>query len=438
ASAGGGPGDGAGSGGTGTGAGAGGVAAGGFGSFIKSLVDKAIPDPQERGQLYGEAVRLVEAALARHVSEATHKLLQEKQGVINERMRTEHVLAKVADGKVVVDKDGRVLMMDSVAEGIAGKQLSDVAGKSLRESLGNGEQVLALAKDLVLPSDGPVSSEVNVSGTDEVVQAFRQSLALVQDEHGRTLGTYAVPPYVTKLKEAMQMQESFIANVTHDLKAPLASICSALEILHKKLGPGLGDEDSAFIDISLRNSRQLKQMIDEILDFSKLRSGKMAVSPVREDPGPLLAEAVEALRPLAQSRSVALSSAPPADALPPVLADHARVIQVLANLVSNAVKFTPEGGRITVSAQDGGAERPAMVVFSVTDTGCGVAPEDQKRIFEKFTQAAGQSRREGVGLGLSIVRELVTRHHGELWMESEPGKGAAFYFSLPKAPPPGG
>jgi signal transduction histidine kinase len=408
--------------------------AGGFGSFIKSLVDKAIPDPQERGQLYGEAVRLVEQALARHVSEATHKLLEEKQGAINERMRTENVLAKVADGKVVVDKQGRVLMMDSVAEGIAGKTLSDVAGKPLRESLGSGEQVLAMAKDLVLPTDGPVSSEVDVSGADEVVRAFRQSLALVQDEHGRTLGTYAVPPYATKLKEAMQLQESFIANVTHDLKAPLASICSALEILSVKLGKELGSEDAGFIDISLRNSRQLRQMIDEILDFSKIRSGAMAVNPEPAEPAALLKEAADALRPLAQSRSLTLRAEAPAPGLPRVLADRGRLVQVLANLVSNAVKFTPEGGSIVVSASDGAPARPGAVVFSVRDTGCGISPADQKRIFEKFAQAAGPNRREGVGLGLSIARELVTRHQGELWVESEPGKGATFSFSLPTAP----
>lgn len=412
----------------------GGGAPGGFGGFIKSLVDKAIPDPQERAQLYGEAVRLVETALARHVSEATHRLLAEKQGVINERMRTEHVLANVADGKVVVDKDGRVLMMDSVAEGIAGRPLSDVAGKPVRESLGGGEQVLALAQDLVLPQDRPVSNQVDVAGAEEVVRAFRQSLALVQDEQGRTLGTYAVPPYVTKLKEAMRMQESFIANVTHDLKAPLASICSALEILGKKLGPGLGEEDAAFIDISLRNSRQLKQMIDEILDFSKLRSGRMQVVPVPDDAAAIVAEAVSALRPLAQSRAVSLEAAAGPSGLPRVLADRARVIQVLANLVSNAVKFTPEGGRVVVSAADGAPERPGTAVFSVSDTGCGIATEDQRRIFEKFAQAEGPGRREGVGLGLSIVRELVTRHRGELWVESTPGKGATFFFTLPAAP----
>jgi signal transduction histidine kinase len=162
----------------------------------------------------------------------------------------------------------------------------------------------------------------------------------------------------------------------------------------------------------------------------------MAVSPVPCEPGPILAEAVEALRPLAQSRSLTLSAAGDGPSLPRVLADRARVIQVLANLVSNAVKFTPEGGSITLSARDGGAQRPGTVVVSVRDTGCGVAPGDQERIFEKFAQAAGQGRREGVGLGLSIVKELVTRHRGELWLESEPGKGSTFSFSLPteKAP----
>jgi signal transduction histidine kinase len=209
-------------------------------------------------------------------------------------------------------------------------------------------------------------------------------------------------------------------------------VCSALEVLVARLGGRLEKEEADFLDICVRNSRTLRQMIDELLDFSKIRSGRMSVHPERLAVEPALRDCVTSLLPWARSKRVALDIEPLPAGLPPVLADRGRLLQILNNLVSNAIKFTPEDGRVTLAARPGAPERPGHVVLSVVDTGCGVTPEDRKRIFERFGQ--GQSaRREGVGLGLTIVRDLVEQHRGELWLESEPGKGAKFSFSLPRA-----
>lgn len=407
----------------------------GFGSFIKSLVEKTVSDPAERAQIYAEALRHVEQALARHSSEATHRLLLEKQGIVNERVRAESVLTTVAQGKVIVDQEGRVLMMDSAAEEIVGRPFADVAGKKITEGVDGEEQFVVLSKELVLPENRPITAGMESAGGRDAMSAFRQSVAVVHDEKGRVVGTYAVLPHAAKFRETQRLQEEFVANVTHDLKAPLTAVYSALEVLVARLGDRLEQEDGELLDICVRNSRTLRQMIDELLDFSKLRSGRMTVHPERLVLEPVLSECARALMPWARSKRVSLEcAAGAADAQVPavaaVLADRSRLLQVLNNLVSNAIKFTPEGGRVRLWARPGGAERPAHVVVSVSDTGCGVAPEDRKRIFERFTQ--GQSgRREGVGLGLTIVRELVEQHRGELWLESEPGRGATFSFSLP-------
>lgn len=409
----------------------------GFGTFIKSLVDKAIDDPGERAQLYAEAVRLVEAALARHVSQATHAMMRDKQVVVNERMRAEHVLSRVAQGKVTVDQEGRVLMMDPAAEEIAGKPLSSVAGKPILESLGTGQKVVALSEDLIIPENRPVSEQVNTSGSVEVREAMRQSLALVQDERGRLVGTYAELPAAAKFREAMRMQEEFVANVTHDLKAPLTSICSALELLTQRLGTSLGEEDAGFLDICRRNSDTLRDMIGEILDFSKLRSGRLEVKPKPAALAAIFRESIESLRPWAQSRKLSLSAggAEGSARLPPVLADAPRVVQVLNNLISNAIKCTPEGGAIEVRAAAGAGEETGKAVVSVSDTGCGIPEPDQKRLFEKFVQVSSDGRRrEGTGLGLAIVRELVERHGGKVRLESAVGRGSTFSFTLPFAP----
>ncbi|MDE2491672.1 MAG: PAS domain-containing sensor histidine kinase, partial [Elusimicrobia bacterium] len=408
--------------------------AAGFGTFIKTLVERSVSDPNERAQIYADAVRHVERAIARHVSEATHRLLLEKQGVVNERVRTEDVLTAVAEGRMVVDQEGRVLMMDPAAEEIVGLPFSALAGRKITEEIGDGDQFLTLAKDLVLPENRPISHEVRTAGGDEAREAFRQSVAVVHDERGRIVGTYAVLPHAAKLRETQRLQEEFVANVTHDLKAPLASICSALEVLSERLGGRLRGEDGEFLDICVRNSRTLRQMIDELLDFSKISSGRMTVRPERTPPEALLRDALSALLPWARSKRIALEVESPEAlaALPPVLADRGRILQVLSNLISNAIKFTPEDGRVSLSAEPGGAERPGSVVFRVRDTGCGISVEDRARIFERFTQGRTE-RREGVGLGLTIARELVAQHRGELWVDSEVGKGSTFSFTLPAA-----
>lgn len=406
----------------------------GFGVFIKSLVEKAIADPKERAQIYAEALRHVEAALARHVSEATHKMLLEKQCVVNERVRTENVLATVAEGKVVVDQEGRVLMMDPAAEEIIGYPFSAVFGKKILEGLKNDDQFVTLAKDLVIPENRPVSEDVRMSGGAEAMQAFRQSVAVVHDEKGRVVGTYAVLPHAAKFRETQRLQEEFLANITHDLKAPLASISSALEVLTTQLTPRLQGEEGEFLDICARNCRSLRQMIDELLDFSKINSGRMTVRPERVALEPMLRECLQTLMPWARSKRVALELEEPdaVHALPPVMADRGRVLQILNNLLSNGIKFTPEEGRVALYASLGRGDRAGQVVIRVQDNGCGITPEDQTRIFERFTQ--GQSvRREGVGLGLTIARQLVQQHRGELWVTSEAGRGATFFFTLPLA-----
>lgn len=427
-----------GGGGSGAGAGAGEDGSSqGFGSFIKNLVEQSVSSPVERAKVYAETVQMVKRALEGHVAEATRKLRAERNRAASERDRAESVVSAVAEGRFVVDKDGRVIMMDSAAEELAGKRLVEVAGKPLTDSVKTDSQMLSMAKDLTAKdADGTVSSEMHVVGEAEMIDAFRKSVAIVQDEEGRLVGTYSVLPYMSKFREALKLQEQFVASVTHELKTPLAAIGSALEILDGEAKKDLGPEMAKLLDVSRRNARVLQQMIGEILDFSRLQSGRMSVHPEACSPAAIVRESVEGLMPWAQGRAIRLSIENPErlSRLPLVAADQNRVVQVLNNLISNAIKATPERGSIWVTAQKGLKEHDGAVVFSVRDNGCGIAQADQKRIFEKFTQLHTQGvRREGVGLGLAIVHELVLLHKGGLWLESEEGRGATFFFSIPEA-----
>ncbi|MFA6434068.1 MAG: ATP-binding protein [Elusimicrobiales bacterium] len=406
-----------------------------FGGLFTKLVESAVKDPRERLRAYKDALKLIHETMDRQVRLATGELSAEKERILNTRTRTEKVLSRVAEGKVVVDKEGKVLMMNPAAEAISGKRLVEAVGRHISESVNPGEHVLTLTGDMDLSGGKPLSGEVHVSGDEHVRSAMRRSMALLEDDEGRVVGAYSTLPEITKFKEAQRMQVEFLSRVTHDLQSPLASINSALEMLVDTASGKLDTVESRFLAISVRNTQRLTQMIRGILDFSKLQSGKMTVHPESASLAGMLNEAGEGLLPWAGTKGLKLIVRPPVPDLM-VMADHARIVQVLTNLISNAIKSTPKGGSITV-AVSAAANQEGQIVVGVRDTGCGIPKDSLKKIFDKFVQLETRKTldepQEGVGLGLAIVKEFVALHGGKLWVNSEEGKGATFYFTLPLA-----
>ncbi|HVA66360.1 MAG TPA: PAS domain-containing sensor histidine kinase [Elusimicrobiota bacterium] len=410
---------------------------GGFVPLLKGLVEGAVSDPRERARVYADALKTIKEALDRQAALATRSLEQEKEKVSMEQGRAERVLSAAAEGKVIVDRQGNVLMMNPAAEEISGKSLAEIAGKPLAEAVKPDEQMLAISADLDLKPGRPLSETVPLLAEAMVERAIRRSVAIVHDEAGRVVGTYAALPDAAKFKEAQKLQEEFVSRITHELNAPLTSISSALELMEESLGSRLGPEESEYLAICVRNSRRLHEMIDEVLDFSRIESGGLSVRLAPCVLAPVMRETVQGLAPWARKKEVSLTAAPVDARLTPVLADRARVLQILTNLASNAIKSTAPGGTIELSACRGDQSRFWSAVVSVRDTGCGIAAENLNKIFEKFVQLDDpQGRREGIGLGLSIVRDLVRSQGGSVWAESQLGRGSAFYFTLPLAGAP--
>lgn len=230
---------------------------------------------------------------------------------------------------------------------------------------------------------------------------------------------------------ARRAKEQFVANVSHELRTPLNMIIGFSELLHRAAityGTPLPEELLADLGVIQRNSWHLAQLIDDVLDLSQLEVGQMSL---RREPvivAELLAEAVDAVRPLFQAKGLTLITNVPQD-IQLVFWDRLRVRQVLLNILSNAGRFTVIGGvdvHVAASAH--------QVCFSISDTGPGIAPNDQHRIFEPFEQVDGSTAREssGTGLGLSISKRLVELHGGRLWLESHLGKGSTFHVALPQ------
>jgi two-component system phosphate regulon sensor histidine kinase PhoR len=225
------------------------------------------------------------------------------------------------------------------------------------------------------------------------------------------------------------MRREFVANVSHELRTPLASIRAVVETLEA----GAVDDPVVAGDFLRRiigEVDHLVGLVDELLDLARLESGRAIVKPEASDPAALLTRAVERLRPQVARAGLELRIEVPSD-LPPVRVDRGRIEQVLINLVHNAVKFTPEGGEIVVSAElvDG------MLQVSVRDTGVGVTAEELPRIFERFYKSDPARRSPGSGLGLAIAKHIVQAHGGTIWAESTPDAGTTVSFTMPLARP---
>jgi PAS domain S-box-containing protein len=409
----------------------GGAAGASLGTLLTTLVESAVKDPRERVKMYEDTLKMLRQGMDRQIDQATKALAAEKEEILNTRNRTESVLSQVAEGKVIVDKDGKILMMNPAAEQISGHKLSEVVGRHISEHLNPAEHMLTISKDMDLSAGNPITGEVSVAGDEMVSGALRRSMALLEDDQGRVVGAYATLPDMTKFKEAQRLQDEFLSRVTHDLQSPLSSISAALEILTESAAAKLSSDEANFLTISLRNSRRLTEMIRGILDFSKLKAGKMPVHPEPMPLSPILNEAVDSLVPWAKTKGVTLTlrcCRPDVT----VMADHGRIVQVVTNLVSNAIKSTPRGGEVIVAAARALTPDHSALV-GVRDTGPGITKENMAKIFERFVQLEDNGPREGVGLGLSIVKEFVAQHKGRVWAESPEGQGATFYFTLPLA-----
>ena len=230
-----------------------------------------------------------------------------------------------------------------------------------------------------------------------------------------------------ELARANKLKSEFLANVSHELRTPLSAIIGFSQILLDQIDGPLNEEQHQDIQQVNRSGQSLLNLINQILDLSKIEAGKMELTAERLELPGLVSSVLDSIRPLAEQKGLRIETRFPLS-LPAVEADPVRLKQILINLLSNAVKFT-DRGHIEVFAQPSGR----MVRIAVKDTGIGISGDSQKVIFEEFVQGDGSSTRRhgGTGLGLSIVRKLVEMHGGAISVVSEPGQGSTFMFTLP-------
>jgi two-component system, OmpR family, phosphate regulon sensor histidine kinase PhoR len=230
---------------------------------------------------------------------------------------------------------------------------------------------------------------------------------------------------LTEVRRVEQMRRDFVANVSHELRTPLAAVKSVIETLQSG---ALEDMELAadFLDRADEEVDRLVRMVEELLELSRIESGDAPMASEQVDVLATLDHAVGRLRPQAEKQKLNLELELPAD-LPEVSGDTEQLERVVVNLLRNALKFTPEGGTIRVSAD----QSDGRIMVKVHDTGEGILPEDLPRIFERFYKADRARGGGGTGLGLAVAKHTVEAHGGVITAESEPGKGSTFTFTLP-------
>ena len=249
-------------------------------------------------------------------------------------------------------------------------------------------------------------------------------LALAEELARRVMAAIEHAQLYHDALQATRARDEILGVVAHDLRNPLSTVRMAAQLLADDVAPAHRKP----LDTLLRTTDRMNQLIQDLLEVTRIESGKLALELHTQGAGGVLREAVAMLAPLAEARSITFEAQLPPD-LPRVPLDAARILQVVSNLVGNALKFTPAGGRVTLGAE----ATPGEVRVSVADTGPGIPADQIPRVFGRFWQA-GKSDRRGIGLGLSIARGIVEGHGGRIWVESVEGQGATFFFTIPGAP----
>ena len=269
---------------------------------------------------------------------------------------------------------------------------------------------------------------VLIEKTKEVSQGiFKGDLNIASPPEIAEL-TSAFNAMCDKLKGVEKMKSDFFSTMSHELRTPLTSIKEGIGLLQDGVGGSIGDKQKRLLSILSQETHRLIGLVNSLLDLSKMEEGMMTYHFQSEHLTPLVKRVITEMGLLIEAKKIQLQTDLGED-LPVLRLDRERILQVVRNLIGNAVKFTPEGGEIRISARLGNEG----VEFSVKDTGPGIPKENLKAIFEKFNQLPVKASEwmKGTGLGLAIVKHIVTAHGGSVWAESDPGQGSTFIFVLP-------
>ncbi len=404
---------------------------------------------EQTGYFGEEHLRLVTAATAQiaisvnnsdlyaFITDQADQLGTALQSQQEEAAKNRAILESIADGVLVLDHNGRVLLVNPAAEELLGFAGMALEGEHFRHMLGLGETSVhrelaqALYSELRrrLEEDTPFMPDATVR-LQAANRALAVHLAPLVVSIGGAPGLVAALRDISREAEVERLKNEFISTVSHELRTPMTSIKGYTDLLFLGMAGGLTDAQRSFLRIIKSNADRLTALVNDILDISRIETGRMHLNIEALDLGELISQVVESFREQYREKGLTLEWEE-SEGLPLVRGDAARVTQVLSNLIANAWRYTPEGGQTAIAAQpvDG------FLQVDIADTGIGISSDEVGRIFDRFYRSDHPivQEAEGTGLGLSIVKMFVEMLGGEIWVESRLGAGSTFSFTLPLA-----
>ncbi|NJN16743.1 MAG: PAS domain S-box protein [Oscillochloris sp.] len=354
------------------------------------------------------------------------------QSVLREKQRLDATIEQSADGVMIIDGRWRITTFNKAMEQLTGWSREEAIGRPCAEVLGihNSQGVNICLTDCPLQrrplQENPIA-EGKVTTRDGREIYVQSRYAPQRSPGGQLLGAIANVRDVTAQKREEELQNTLLSVISHELKTPVSIIKGYAGTLLREDVTFSAEQYRDGLAVIEDEADRLARQIRDLLDVSRLAAGGMRLDPREFALAALVDEVVRSFAPQAGERFQFELRFP--DDLPPVLADYERIRQVLANLISNAIKYSPEGGTIRI----GGWAESERAIVHVADQGIGIAPEEQNQIFNRFYRVDNRLRREtqGSGLGLYLVRAIIEAHGGRVWVESQVGRGARFFFTLP-------
>ena len=411
---------------------------------IRWIQDRAFPVRDELGRVYrivGVAADVTERkraesaiqqayrelaglnlTLEERIKERTLELEEALHQVNHEKNKTDRIIREISDGVIVTDRVGKILLINPAGRRLLGKK-RDVPFTDLSEF----SHVPGLS-EIFENSSEAATEEVEVHDSSDASRVLKATAVPLKDERGDLLGKVAVLQDITSFKEVDRLKSDFVSQVSHELRTPLTSIKGYIDNLKDGIAGKLKEKQIDYLNRMSKNADHLAILISDLLDVSRIESGKMPLIPTTFSLQNLIEEVVKNLRPILDAKQLELLLNPfPGER--GIQGDHDKLEQVITNLLVNAVKFTPPGGRITISLE----RNEKYVKASIRDTGIGIPAEKQSRIFERFyrVEPESSSKMNGTGLGLYIAKNIIEMHGGRIWVASEVGNGSEFSFTLP-------
>ena len=369
-----------------------------------------------------------------------------------QRKKMEAILGGMADMLVAVDCEGRVISVNRATEAALGRAPGAQLGMPVQSLIQADIPRSALPCMVVLRTHSPcLDTTYNITVRNRTVPVLSSATPLF-GASGNLLGSVEILRDISHLKALEKEREEFVGMLTHDLKTPLTAVVGSIDLVREeRLGP-VNEEQKEYLESATESCGEMVEMIDTLLDVYRFESGKMALSFTREDIGALIRKTALSFRTLADRSGIELKVDLPAN-LPVLTVDRSKVVRLFGNLLSNAFKFTQEGGRIGVSAavadnvpsllrtvpqgtyafDDGSVCGGRYLAVRISDTGVGIPREALGTIFDKFVQAKHrrEGKTKGSGLGLAFCRKVMDAHRGFIWVESEVGRGSTFTLLFP-------